>query len=879
MSYRQHKYHQYTDANLTYDLEYGMPLLPAVNPNVERLIPWKPSQKDYNGTVHFYMDDEKFSAIATSPRKYIDAVKKYHHIIQPDFSHYPYWNYNIQRWSHFLRQWVAATWVFYGQVIVIPNVHIPPNDDEQWNFYWAGLPQKSLLSISCMDASDYAKNPESQDWFLKGIQKVIQKLNPLHIIYYGGEIKKLEQEYGSLITWFNRQQFIGQQSSAKRKTYNDYYKLWQVKEGDNTWVNTELVPQVQVKQMQEVTQVSNQIVDTNSLEICSQQQKQCLNQFNNSSQQILSNDENKNLLNEKEFERLNYLLNELRNEKDLLNDNSNNLYLEKRVRELLVILLGNTFSNRLPMSQDIQNLSNELQSQNMNQKSITKVDSELQNNLGESEQCNNTLNPLQQEQNNLNLSQQQKQNELKQEKNLLQNQQLKRNQNDYFNKEEEQQENLDKKLLQTFNMEGNYNLDIINQQENKLELEKRQERLKNVLQMERQTTYQQEEVTFLNSNNKLEIIQSILDEQKGNINLKDNLLQQTDQLLFKNFSKDFELQKRISKITTYHHDLTLDTKYVIFCSGHSFLFYLADYLKQEGYNVIKAYLDYSWLFPEVRNYLKENCDIAVPLRHQLDEVLQKRGWPNLKGGNKAWHSRELEFAVDDFLHSSGAIEILPYTQATSDNFIIYRDKRETGFTCPLFGYIDMMIYEKEGVYLFEELENLKDICETHYLMPIKGMKYSSLRNKSELEYIFKESYNPHSLLSTLWQEILELDLIIKSKNKSFGGYSTLLDLHYEFEGRMLDVEIDEYIEIPSGKKITLFEKRMQTIQKAIDEQNWLWTLNHREKERWSVVKPLGFSKSGKRVRVIGLDGIRSERFLPITNLYQRPSENYFGKEL
>lgn len=879
-SVRSHKYHQYTDPNLFYDSLYGMPILSAVNVTVERLIPWKPSQKDYNGTVHFYMDDEKFSSIATYPRKYIEAVKKYHSVIQPDFSHYPYWNYNVQRWSHFLRQWVGAIWSYYGKITVIPNVHIPPDESEQWEFYWAGLPQHSLLTLSCMDASDYSKNSEAQAWFLNGIKKVIERLHPTHIIYYGGEIKKLEQEYGSLITWFNRQQFIGQKSIAKRETYTDYYKLWnnttQTHTGDDTWDNQEHMLILDQEKLGEQDLMLNQEQLEEQSINSYQQQKQCLNQSNNSSQQILNNDEYKNLLNENEFERLNYLLNELKREIVLLSDNSRNLSLDNMEKLLLAIPLE-SISKNLPLtSHDMQNLNNELLSPDLNQKLITNQDSELQNRFEENELHNNEQNQLLSEQHNQNLLQQRNQNDTLQKnqfQKLLQKQQNNKQldkKHNYLKQEEQfqqddnfQEENLLKRPLNLNTLE-NEDINSLLQQRNN------ENPFKKVL--ERQTKQ------LVDNNNlhnvSIQELQEIYQEEQ-----KKELKLETNQLLFKNFSKDIELQKRISKITLYHHDLSLDTKYVIFCSGHSFLFYLTDYLKQEGYNIVKAYLDYSWLFPEVRDYLQEKCDVAVPLRHQLDEVLKKRGWPNLKGGNRAWHSRELEFAVDDFLKSSGAIEILPYHSLTSENLILYRDKRETGFTCPLFGYCEMQNYIPKEVYSFEKLEGLKDICETHYLMPIKGMKYSSLRNKIELEYLFKESYTTNGELSKLWQEILELDLTIESKNKSFGGYSTLLDLHYEFEGRMLETEIDEYIEVPSGRKISLLEKRIQTIEKAIEEQNWLWTLNHREKERWSVVKPLGFSQSRKRVKVIGLAGEKSLRFLPITNLYQRPSENYFGRIL
>lgn len=307
------------------------------------------------------------------------------------------------------------------------------------------------------------------------------------------------------------------------------------------------------------------------------------------------------------------------------------------------------------------------------------------------------------------------------------------------------------------------------------------------------------------------------------------------------------------------------------------------YLKAKGYNIQSVYLKHDWVFPDIEEYIMRYSDVVVEVDRSLSDVLQKRGWPSMRGGNKQWHTRELELCVDKYLRETQSTEILCFDADISKSALKIRQKRKTPFCLPL--YSESLSINDYTVSTCLVLPELRDQSETHYLIPIKGLMYSSLRPKFELEMFYmmnieyKQRYETVRNMKSIegvWDRLLELDDSIESDIKLFSGYSTLLDLLYEFDGRNLSRMIEEYEEYPTGRFITLHEQRVKTIQRAITEQNWLWALDHRSKQRWYTVKPIEFSKSQKTVRVITKDGMKHEKFLPVTNLYNRPAENYNG---
>lgn len=83
--------------------------------------------------------------------------------------------------SSFLNKLWAA-WLQSRGHQVIPNVSFP---DEYWENYWLeGWPKHSIIAVSSVGVFTHG-NPEG---WLKGMERIRQELNPLHILRYGSRI-------------------------------------------------------------------------------------------------------------------------------------------------------------------------------------------------------------------------------------------------------------------------------------------------------------------------------------------------------------------------------------------------------------------------------------------------------------------------------------------------------------------------------------------------------------------------------------------------------------------------------------------------------------------------------------------------------------------
>ena len=77
--------------NLIVDEKYGMPIVKKYNgelPIKLQAFNKAVTQKQYENTVHFYLNDKEFTRILTYPEKYLEILKKFKSVISPDFSQY-----------------------------------------------------------------------------------------------------------------------------------------------------------------------------------------------------------------------------------------------------------------------------------------------------------------------------------------------------------------------------------------------------------------------------------------------------------------------------------------------------------------------------------------------------------------------------------------------------------------------------------------------------------------------------------------------------------------------------------------------------------------------------------------------------------------------
>lgn len=130
--------------------------------------------------VHFFDSDYKFIAFARNPKRYLKRLKRYAGIVAPDLSVY----YDMPRALKPSQVYFARAMTFFCQqngLTVIPLVRF---DKDEWSdrFLFDGIE-----SPECVFVSPYGcQNEESsRDVFYKGLKKMIDKLHPKTLLFFG----------------------------------------------------------------------------------------------------------------------------------------------------------------------------------------------------------------------------------------------------------------------------------------------------------------------------------------------------------------------------------------------------------------------------------------------------------------------------------------------------------------------------------------------------------------------------------------------------------------------------------------------------------------------------------------------------------------------
>lgn len=159
--------------------------------------------------VNFFIDDFKFTRIFNSPDKYIEHLKCFHSVMQPDFSvstgrrgmPFAINVYNKYR-NHALGFYLHA-----NGITVIPSVGIL--DKENWSWGFDGYPQKSVVSV-CTNGRIKSKDARTE--FCDGFREMCRRLNPTQVIIIGKIPQELETDV-KIINFKTRNQKINEEFS------------------------------------------------------------------------------------------------------------------------------------------------------------------------------------------------------------------------------------------------------------------------------------------------------------------------------------------------------------------------------------------------------------------------------------------------------------------------------------------------------------------------------------------------------------------------------------------------------------------------------------------------------------------------------------------
>lgn len=175
----------------TYDGIYEFPRIKPIYEFPNRLIPFSKAIacKDYNQWVHFYEDDYLFERFWKNPKKYLKLLKKFNGVILPDFSLYRDMPFVMQLWNIY-RSRALGHWLQSNGVKVIPNIRF--GDKRTYKICCVGIEKHCVIAIG---SHGNLKQIEDREIFLKGIDVVINTLEPRAIIVYGAAPEKYFKKY------------------------------------------------------------------------------------------------------------------------------------------------------------------------------------------------------------------------------------------------------------------------------------------------------------------------------------------------------------------------------------------------------------------------------------------------------------------------------------------------------------------------------------------------------------------------------------------------------------------------------------------------------------------------------------------------------------
>ena len=163
-----------------------------------RLVPFNEAYayKDYNCTVHFFINDLLFIRVLRNPEKYLMFFKKCHSVIGTDLSQYA----DMPGEDRYFCAYINRAFSAYLQrngVMVIPNVTWSLPDS--YVYSWSSMPKHSIIAINC---KGILKHDLSKYLWHRGYKEAISKLHPTLIIRYG---TRMPGEYTSISIYYENE--------------------------------------------------------------------------------------------------------------------------------------------------------------------------------------------------------------------------------------------------------------------------------------------------------------------------------------------------------------------------------------------------------------------------------------------------------------------------------------------------------------------------------------------------------------------------------------------------------------------------------------------------------------------------------------------------
>ena len=146
-------------------------------------------EKNRDRMVHFFLYDYKFDRVWKDAEKDLERLKNYRAVLSPDFSMYQEMNPTIQLYNTFRNRWCGAYWADKG-LRVIPTVSW--GNENTFDFCFLGIPKGSTVAVSTYMVSEHDNRCEQKEFFMKGYQEMLRRIEPERIICYNTPFPEME---------------------------------------------------------------------------------------------------------------------------------------------------------------------------------------------------------------------------------------------------------------------------------------------------------------------------------------------------------------------------------------------------------------------------------------------------------------------------------------------------------------------------------------------------------------------------------------------------------------------------------------------------------------------------------------------------------------
>ncbi len=200
-------YKSYMVEGARWDLKFDIPICPCTATEIPKSLVYYNDPKiptDFEGFVHFYMDDYKFESIWRNPKNSLQRLRRFAGIITPDFSTYLDMPAALKIYNTY-RMRAFGYWLGKQGLQVINNVRWGYSNSYKYCF--DGIEQNSIVCISSL-ASLGTKSDEKR--FTEGLAAMVETLKPSHILFYGMQGRNFMDKYieaGVPVTFYDPPKF------------------------------------------------------------------------------------------------------------------------------------------------------------------------------------------------------------------------------------------------------------------------------------------------------------------------------------------------------------------------------------------------------------------------------------------------------------------------------------------------------------------------------------------------------------------------------------------------------------------------------------------------------------------------------------------------